>query len=183
MTLTTALILVCISFLIFIIYNSVAIGIFGVPWSMSKTYYLYEDLHKGLGWIFTTFMWVMGLTMLPGFLEISEAIGPWMSYFTFLAFITVAGIIFVGAAPRYYDELEGKVHMTAAKICAAAALLWCFLVCWNIWCVPICAAIVPVIIATVTKTWKTGRDYWIEMMAFDATFATIIVECILQMMN
>lgn len=174
-----ALILVSIAFLLFIVYNSVAIGIFGIPWSMSKTYYLYEEKRKGLGWVFTIFMWLMAFTMIPGWIIISEAVGPWMSYFIFLAFITGACIAFVGTAPRYYDELEGKVHMTAAKICAATALIWCFVVCWDIWQVPICGAVIPTIIGACTKTWKSCRDYWLEMLAFDATFATILTKGIL----
>ena len=183
MGLQTVLILAIVSFTIFIIYNSVAIGIFGIPWSMSKTYYLYEEKKKGLGWIFTIFMWLMAFMLVPAFLEISDTVGPWMNNFTFLAFISAAGIMFVGAAPRYKEDLEGDVHMTAAKICAAASLVWCFLVCWNIWWVPICGAAVPAIIGACTKSWKEGRDYWIEMMAFDATFATIITECILLMLK
>ena len=174
------LILVYISFLLFIVYNSVAIGIFGVPRSMSKTYYLYEDLHKGLGWIFTGFMWIMALTLLPGWISIATALGSWLSYFTFLAFITCAGIAFVGTAPRYYDEFEEPVHMTAAKICAGSALLWCFLVSWNVWYIPmIFGAGIASLIGALTKTWGSARDYWLEMIAFDATFLTIIVEGII----
>lgn len=183
MELTVALILVCISFLLFIVYNSVAIGFFGIPWSMSKTYYLYEEKKKGAGWAFTIFMWLMAFTMIPGWVIVSEAVGPWMSYLTFLAFIAGACIVFVGTAPRYYDELEGKVHMTTAKICAVAALLWTFIVCWNIWWVPLCGMVIPAVIGACTKTWKECRDYWLEMLAFDATFATIITECIVQMMK
>lgn len=183
MSLQIALILAIVSFILFIIYNSVAIGFFGIPWSLSRTYFLYEQKKKGLGWVFTAFMWLMAFTLAPGYLTISDSVGPWMSYFTFLGFITVAGILFVGTAPRYYEELEGKVHMTAAKICAAAALLWCFVVCWSIWWVPLCAMAIPAIIGACTKTWKECRDYWLEMMAFDATFATIITECVLQMLK
>ena len=174
------LMLVCISFLLFIVYNSVALGLFGVPWSMSGTYYLYEGKKKGLGWLFTIYMWLMTFTMAPGWLAVSDAVGPWMSYFTFLAFFAIAGFAFVGGAPRYKDGLEGSVHMNAAKICAAAALLWDFLVCWQIWWVPILGAVIPAIIATATRTWKQGRDYWLEMLAIDATFATIITELVLQ---
>lgn len=181
MGLQACLILTVVSFAIFIAYNSVAIGIFGIPWSMSKTYYLYEEKKKGLGWIFTIFMWVMTFTLISGFLEISDAVGPWMNNFTFLAFIAAASIAFVGTAPRYRDDFEGSVHMTAAKICAASALLWCFLVCWNIWYVPICAAVIPAVIGAITKTWKSSRDFWVEMLAFFATFATIIGECIVLM--
>lgn len=183
MELKVGLILSCISFLLFIVYNAVAIGFFGIPWSMSKTYYLYEEKKKGLGWVFTIFMWLMAFTMAPGFIAVGDAVGPWMSYFTFLAFITVACIAFVGTAPRYREDLEGDVHMTAAKICAVSALIWDFLVCWNIWWVPICGAAVPAIIGACTKTWKEDRDYWLEMLAFDATFATIITELVVQILK
>lgn len=174
------LILTCFSFLLFIVYNSVAIWLFGIPWSMSKTYYLYEEKKKGLGWLFTVFMLLMGMTMMPGWIEVSDAKGPWESYLTFLAFIAAAMIVFVGFAPRYREETEGMVHMTAARICAAAALIWDFVACWEIWYVPICGAAIPAIIATATKTWKEDRDYWLEMLAFDATFATIITELALK---
>lgn len=182
-TLQIGLLLVCISFMLFIVYNSVAIGFFGIPWSMSKTYYLYEEKKKGLGWVFTAFMWLMAFTMIPGWIIVSEAVGPWMSYLTFLAFITGACIAFVGTAPRYREELEGGVHMTAAKICAATALLWDFIVCWNIWWVPLCGMVIPAVVGACTKTWKECRDYWLEMLAFDATFATIIFEFIVQLLK
>ena len=118
-----SLVLTSISFLLFIIYNSVAIGVLGIPWSMSKTYYLYEEKKKGLGVVFTIFMWLMAFTMLPGWITVSINVGVWMSYLTFLAFITGACIVFVGTAPRYREDLEGDVHMFAAKLCAITALL------------------------------------------------------------
>ena len=179
----TNLILTSISFLIFIVYNSVAIALFGFPWSMSQTYYLYENKKKGLGWLFTIYMWLMAFTMAPGWFNTSTNIGPWMSYFTFLVFFVISGILFVGTAPRYKDYDEGLFHTISALICAASALLWDFVVCWSIWWVPICGMVVPAIIATCTKTWKSSRDWWLEMMAFDATFATILTEEILQILK
>lgn len=174
-------ILVCISFLLFIVYNSVALKLFGIPWSMSETFYLYESKKKGLGWLFTIFMWLMGLTMIPSWITISESLDSWMCNLTFLSFISGACILFVGTAPRYKEYLEEQVHTIAAIICAACALIWDFVACWQIWYVPICGMIAPVIIATCTKSWKRSREYWLEMMAFDATFATIITEYIIKM--
>ena len=194
------LILICCSFLLFIVYNSVALGIFGPNeiWSMSRTYYLYEGKKKHLGWIFTAFMFSMCALLMPAWLEVSDNLGSWMSNFTFLAFLAAAMILFVGAAPAYYEKLEGDVHMAAAKTCAATALAWCFIACWQIWYVPLIAMIVPVIIGMCLKTfpifkwlskipkckewkwvqdeckWEDNKAYWLEMMAFDATFATII---------
>ena len=179
---TWYLTLIIVSFALFVVYNSVAIGLFGIPTSLSDTYYLYEKKRTGLGWLFTIFMWLMGFTMTPAWIVISEKVGVWMSYFTFLAFIAAACILFVGAAPKFREKysIEVDVHMIGAKICAAAALAWCFVVCWKIWYVPLIALLVPVIVATATKSWKEKYTYWLEMMAFDATFATIITEaCIL----
>ena len=170
----TLFILVCVSFLLFIIYNSVAIGLFGIPWSMSETFYLYEKKKKGLGWLFTIFMWVMALTMIPGWVSISDSLGPWRSYFTFLSFISGASILFIGTAPRYKEDMEGKVHTIAAIICAISALAWDFISAYKMCWVPLIGMAIPALIATITKTWKSSREYWLEMMAFDATFATII---------
>lgn len=181
MELKIGFILVLVAFALFVIYNSIAIGIFGIPSSMSKTYYLYEEKHKGLGWLFTVFMWLMAFTMIPGWIIISEDKGPWESYLTVFAFVAGVAIVFVGTAPRYKQDLEGDVHMTAAKLCAATALIWDFVACWHIWWAPICGAVIPVIIGAATKSWKSGRDYWLEMMAFDATFATLITEAILRL--
>lgn len=179
---TWYLALIIISVALFTVYNGVAIGLFGVPTSLSDTYYLYESKKQGLGWLFTGFMWFLGFTMTPAWIVISEMRGVWMSYFTFLAFIAAACILFVGAAPKFRDRynIERDVHMWGAKICAACALLWCFIVCWNIWYVPLVAIAIPAIAATATKSWNNCYTYWLEMMAFVATFATIITEaCIL----
>ena len=164
MELKIGLILSCISFLLFIVYNAIAIGVLGIPWSMSETFYLYEKKKKGLGWLFTIYMWLMGSTMIPSWVDIGDSLNPWMCYLTFLAFISGACILFVGTAPRYKEDMEGKVHTIAAIICAVCALIWDFVACWEIWWVPICGMVVPAIIATCTKTWKSSREYWLEMM-------------------
>ena len=177
-----SLILICFSLTLFITYNAVSIYYFGIPWSLSKTYYLYEEKKKNLGWLFTGFMWLMALTMLPAWIEVSIAVGSWMCYFTFLTFISGACIAFVGTAARYHDDLEGDVHMTTAKICAVCAILWCFLVCWVIWYVTLIGAIIPSILGWVTESWKESRDYWFEMMAFIATFLTIIIKQLILLM-
>lgn len=174
------LITVCVAFLIFIIYNVALFIQFGIPKSLSDSFYLYKDKcykskYNHLGYIFTVFMFLMAMMLMPGWLEISDMWSEWSMHLTFLAFFTAGAICFVGAAPAFRDnEMEGKVHSISAKICAATALLWCFIVCWNIAYVPAIGAIIPAIVGVCTKTWKTAQVYWLEMMAFGATFATII---------
>ena len=169
------LITVCVAFLLFIAYNIALLIQFGIPTSLSESFYLYESKKKNLGYIFTGFMFTMAFCLLPGWLEVGDHWSSWSHYLDFLAFFTCAAICFVGAAPAFRaTKLESSIHEISAKICAATALAWCFIVCWNIAYVPAIGATIPAIVGACTKTWKTAQVYWLEMMAFGATFATVI---------
>jgi hypothetical protein len=45
--------------------------------------------------------------------------------------------------------------------------------------VPIIAAGLVALAAWLSKTFKSGLTYWLEMMAFGATFVTLIIQNIL----
>ena len=47
--------------------------------------------------------------------------------------------------------------------------------------VPLGVAGLIAAVGAITKTWKSASVYWLEMMAFGATFVTVIVELILQL--
>ena len=173
----TLLILVLVSLGIFLTYNAVALKKFGVPSSLSNTFYLWNGVKKNLGYIFTGMMFSMAFTLLPAWLELGEVVSSWSSYLNVLAFLGCASIAFVGAAPAFRgNKLEGTVHEVAAKLAAAASLAWCLVVCWQIMYVPIIAAGLVALGGVFTKTWKNASVYWLEMMAFGATFITVIVE-------
>lgn len=179
----TYLILTLVALALFVVYIAVAIHFFGIPESLSNTYYLYEAKHKGLGWIFTGFMWVLALLLLPSWIGTSVNMGAWMSYFTFLSFFSAAAIAFVGTAPKFHEDAEGKVHVIAASLCAATAILWDFVICWHIWYV-FFIALVPVVVAAFwTKTFKACKTFWLEMMAFVPTFVVLITEEIIQLVH
>lgn len=174
------LILTLISLLIFLAYNIVALKQFGVPKSLSETFYLWNGVKKNLGYIFTGMMGAMALTLLPAWLEVGNLVSNWSQYLNCLPFFTCGSIVFVGVAPAFRSsKMEGTVHETAAKIAAAAALIWCFVVCYPIWYVPLTMIGLVGIAGLITKTWKSAYVYWLEMMAFGATFATVITETIL----
>ena len=167
----------------FLSYNIAALHLFGVPSSLSNTYYLYEEKKKGLGLLFPAMMGSMGFTLLPAWLELGEVISSWSSYLNPLAFFTCAAICFVGAAPAFRANiLQGKVHTIAASIAAAFALIWCLVVCWKIMYVPILAAGLIALIAWLTRTFKKGLVYWLEMMAFGATFTTVITQLLISIL-
>lgn len=86
---------------------------YGVPDMVSSIYYL---LGKR-GWVFQVVMIAFGMLMMVCLLDSGRGVQC-------LAFLACAGLMFVGAAPRFLDESERKVHKTAAITSAIAGLLW-----------------------------------------------------------
>lgn len=165
------MILDCLSkaIFMFIIYNAVALLLFGVPKSLSMTYYLFKDRVETLKWLFPSMMTLLTVFLMPCWLEISEG-----SPFQFTAFLSAAGVLFVGAAPAFKSSsLENMVHQVSAYICAAAAIAWICLVTPYWWIILIVLAVIA-LLAYVTKTIKSSYIYWLEMVAFISTFISIV---------
>jgi hypothetical protein len=176
----TNLILTCTALFIFLIYNIFVLIYFKVPSSLSASFYLWNNKKSKLGYIFTGMMFIITFLLLPAWIEITKVITPWSHYLTVLPFFGASSIAFVGAAPAFRGcTLENKVHMVAAGCAAAFSLAWCASVCYQIaWYVLPASLLLVWGIALATKTHKTGATYWWEMVAFVATFSTIIIECI-----
>lgn len=153
----------------FIIYNMVVLLLFGVPKSLSMTYYLFKERSEKMKLLFPTMMTLLTIFLMPCWLEISEG-----SNFQFTAFLAAAGILFVGAAPAFKSSsLENMVHQVSAYFAAAMAMLWICLV-TPYWYIILIVLGIIVFLAIVTKTVKSGYIYWLEMVAFISTFASII---------
>lgn len=167
MTLTTISIIVATC--IYVVYNAVSLAIFGVPESLSNTYYLWKE-KNGKGWLFCLMMYLVVALMMPAWISLSEG-----SNFQFLAFLAPASIAFVGTAPRFKDGgLENKVHTVSAIIAAACSLAWVALV------TPYWVAIPTYVVfegakAFFSKTYKTCLVYWLEQVAFLSTFTAAIM--------
>ena len=167
MTLTTISIIVATC--IYVVYNAIAIAIFGIPESLSNTYYLWKE-RNGKGYLFCLMMYAVVAFMMPAWLTLSEG-----STFQFLAFLAPMSIAFVGTAPKFKDDkLEGNVHSVSAIIAAACSLLWVALV------TPYWVAIPIYVVfegakAFFSKTYKTCLVYWLEQVAFLSTFTAAII--------
>ena len=166
MTLTTISIIVATA--IYVAYNAIALAIFGIPESLSNTYYLWREKNKG--WLFCLMMYLVVALMMPAWITLSEG-----SNFQFLAFLAPASIAFVGTAPRFKDsQLESRVHTISAIIAAACSLLWVALVTpyWNV--ILICLGFIA-LVAILTSSYKTAYTYWLEQVAFGSTFTAAIM--------
>lgn len=161
--------LILSAIIIYVVYNFFALGVSGIPKSLSMTFYLLQEKKKWLRIWFPIMMISMAFLLMPAWLEISVG-----SPFQFLAFLAPAGIMFTGAAPAFKSsELENTVHMTSAIFAAITALLWVGLVA-NLWLVIAIWFAIIAILAIVTKTIKSSYIYWLETVAFLSTFTAIL---------
>ena len=167
MTLTTISIIVATA--IYVAYNAIAIAIFGVPESLSNTYYLWKE-KNGKGWLFCLMMYLVVALMMPAWITLSEG-----SNFQFLAFLAPASIAFVGTAPRFKDsQLESRVHTVSAIIAAACSLLWVALFTPYWWVILIWLGFIA-LASILTSSYKTAYVYWLEQVAFLSTFTAAIL--------
>jgi hypothetical protein len=167
MTLITISIIAAIA--IYLVYNAISLANFGIPKSLSDTYYLWK-VRNGRGWYFSLMMYAVVTLMMPAWITMSEG-----SDFQFLAFLAPAAIAFVGTAPRFKDtNLENHVHMTSAYLAAAFALAWVALVTPYWWAILIWLCIVAAI-SVLTSSYKTCLVYWLETIAFGSTFTATIM--------
>lgn len=167
MTLTTISIIVAT--VIYVAYNAISLANFGVMHSLSMTYYLWQE-KNGKGFVFSLMMYAVVALMMPAWITMSEG-----SDFQFLAFLAPASIAFVATAPAFLSSgLEGKVHEIAAYLAAGFSLAWVFLVTPYWWIVLVWVAIVAALVF-LTKTLKSSYIYWLETIAFGATFTSTII--------
>lgn len=168
-----SLICVFIAFIIYLIYNGIAIKLFGIPESLSDTYYLYKEKKDWMRIFFPLMMFSMVGLLMPAWLDISAG-----SMLQFLAFLAAASIAFVGAAPTFKNGgMDYKVHSISAYCAAAFSILWVILVS-KLWIMPIIWFVFITLLAILTKSVKTSTIYWLETVAFMSTFISIMVYCL-----
>lgn len=147
------------SLLIMCSYLSFVIGRFGIPRSISDTYYLLGKY----GWLFQLALATTAFTALPMLIERSSANTQ------FLAFLACAGLLFVSAAPLFKLDLEGKVHYASAIVCCVGLVLW--QVFNTSWIVPLVAFALVLIPMLKDKKYT----WWLEIATIVSTYASLIL--------
>lgn len=167
MTLTT--ISIIIATIIYVAYNAVSLALFGVPESLSNTYYLYKE-KRNKGWLFPLMMYAVVAFMMPAWITMSEG-----SDFQFLAFLAPAAIAFVATAPAFKsDDLENVVHSTAAIVAAICSLAWVAVITPYWYMILVWFGFIA-LASVLTSSYKSCLVYWLEQVAFGATFTSAIL--------
>lgn len=162
-----------ISILTVAIYIVILIDKDGIPYSISDTYYRLE--HKK--W-FTFVMLVTGFSLLPVALEVSSESSQ------FLIFMSVAGIVTVGASPNFKGEkFERNTHYVGAIMLLVFSQIW---VLFNFkWILPIWIVYAGYIAFELVKKKSDSSFYnnlvslkpvfWAEIAVVITTYVTVFV--------
>lgn len=170
--------LVIIALVVFLAYLVGIVCVFGVPASISDTYYLLEKKHKGLGWLFTAMCWLVGGLLLPALLDMT------LDSYQFSVFLSCAGLLFVGAAPQFKLQLTGTVHYSSAGVCVVFSQLWTALTRWWV-LLPVWLSYIVYTVLAVKRQkegvfWykfrRTKPMLWVEIASFAATFLAIFLK-------
>ena len=155
-----------ISFLCLLTYTVSMIKMFGVPASLSDTYYLLQNKYpnKPTKWLFTILCFTTMFTVLIPWLDISK------EPLQFLCFIAASGLGFVGAAP-HFKSYEYKIHVAGTVLCALGSQLWLWLS--GYWYTSLIALALMAIPA-----FKQKKNYifYAEMAAFLSAYLGIGIE-------
>ena len=148
-----------IAALLFVALLCIVINKYGVPDMVSSIYYLMGKR----GWVFQAVMMLFGVLLMVCLLDSGLGVQC-------LAFLACAGLMFVGAAPRFLEQDERAVHKSAAVVSAAASVGWCLTVNWRIvvallgWYVVYGACRSeddhPWLMAEVTAIWMVLLTFW-----------------------
>lgn len=110
------LISVALSCAIMSLYLTAYILHWGIPCSISDTYY--QTARK---WLFPV------CTAISGALALVPLLNMTPETYQFVAFFIVASILFVAAAPAFKEELTHYVHYGAASVLGLSATTWLIL--------------------------------------------------------
>lgn len=169
--------LIIISLVIFLAYLTMTYVWFGIPYSISDTYYKLENRRKGAGWLFSAMCIAVGGFLMPALLDTTP------DHYQFTAFLACAGLVFVGAAPQFKLSLTGPVHYGSAAVCVIFSQIWVGLMCWWI-LIPVWLAYIIYTIVSMSKhitknMWgdfvSTNPMFWVEVAAIVATFVTVFM--------
>ena len=156
------IIVAIVAMAMFFAYLLLMAKLHGIQPSISDNYYV--SRHR---WTFVMVMWWIGLGMLPAMLEVTPEI--WQ----FSAFFCCGGVVFVGAAAAFREEVTRQVHFAGAITSAAGAFLWSA-------CVLPPMAGVGFLTCCGLLLWLSRHVvYWLEVTCFAMVFMTYILRLLM----
>ena len=158
---------IIIAIIILLVYTLVMIKIGGsIPPSLSASVF---NILTNKRWIWTIVLFLVCFLCVTTYIEKTS------ENTQFLAFLAIAGLAFVGAAPLVKfsdDKMQFRVHEVGAIVCAACSQI---LLVFN--CPWLLLLWILFIVYGFVKGWKTWTTmiFWGEMVCFSSTFIYCLI--------
>ena len=156
------LILTLSGILFFTIGLWISLILFGIPTSLSETYYNIEVRFPKWGFLFYIYLITTVLLLIIPIIEIA---GIW-------GFLSCVGLAFVGAAPDFRG-IDKYIHICGALLAAASSIVILLSIHKIIWILPI--FIIMLVFSLLTNTYKDSYVFWLEMWSFYSLFLGLIL--------
>lgn len=152
-----------LSFILLASYIGICIYKYGIPSSLSETYYILKE-NKKQPLLFTAALGIADILVWFDWLRVSDVSFPNIS---FLTFICMVSILFVAVAPNF-RSIQKWVHTIGAIVGGLSAIIWCSITMWYIPAVLLLLAIA----ASVKKV--SSVVFWFEMAAFLSVYICVL---------
>ena len=143
--------------IVFYGYVGTITALYGILPSVSESFY---RLPKKWNWIFTIVLWAFALPCI--------IIGVPT---TGLMFLSGAGIMFVGAAAAFKQELTKTVHIIGATVGMVASQIAIAFI-YKYWEIALVSCVLAGLLFFFRKKINNKHVFWIEMIAFTAIALT-----------
>ena len=155
--------LIALSFLIittYIVYIIKVIGLRNLP-SLSESYYTTK-------WKFQLSLFFTAALLIPVILEVT------LDKYQFLAFFSVAPILFVSVAPKFKNkDIERKVHIFSAQLAAISSLFWSAIM-LKLLIVPLLLILIILGIVVIRK--YSNKVFVSELICFIIVYITLFLK-------
>ena len=155
--------LIAFSFLIittYIVYIIKIIGLRNLP-SLSESYYTTK-------WKFQVALFFTAVLLVPVMLEVT------LDKYQFLAFFSIAPILFVSVAPKFKNkDVERKVHIFSAQLAAINSLFWAAIM-LKLLIVPLLLILIILGIVVIRKC--SNKVFVSELICFIIVYITLFLK-------
>lgn len=156
------------SLAVFIIYVGSICLMYGIPPSISESFYLlrggYKGLKKDMSSAFTIFCFFICFGIVPSWIQVTP------DNYQVIPFASAAALGFVGAAPLF-KTIQRKIHFVSAILCMILAILWIFLI-TDFWYVPM---IYLLLLSPKIAFDRNRFMFWLEIWAFLSLFTSLLL--------
>ena len=161
--------------IVFTIYISYILAKFGIPINLSITYYTFERRKKGTGILFPILMLFICCSAIPIWISTTYHASSWGTMFVCFPYITLVCLLAVAGSARYKRKPNLiYFHYFFAILAAISAVLWIFLVAFNIVYLGLGILAIFIWSGFITHTLKKCTIFWLEVSAFYAVFFTLL---------